>query len=405
MVFGWPTQQGISDCTGAEVQLLGEGNYAIRVVQISQKGRRLDIEHKKEYALGLDAFRDIKIHGPLSLTITGRGVLIKKTGRLETITEQSLRHLFPGFKSDEFYVQHYDSGNQSFVAFIRKEIADPVINTFRKLGIQVLIFSLGPFVVEQVLPLLNNYGDTLKFDGHQVELDAEKNWVDYSYHAGSNSDFEIKLDIQPIQQQFLLAYAAAFQLILNERVETISVDQEQLGAELTELLAKLKFKRNGTMVLFVFFFLLLINFLLFSYFNSANQELVGKAGQRSNQTSDRAKLEEDIKVKERQVALLGWNHGQNYAYLCDQIGQTVPASITLKELNINYGTAKDSMAERKENVETGSISIIGQSANVYVINDWIYMLKQKPWVKTVQLEQYGRDEQKATQVFRLLLKY
>jgi hypothetical protein len=183
------------------------------------------------------------------------------------------------------------------------------------------------------------------------------------------------------------------------------VSDEHIEQDLTELLAKLKFKKNGSIILFSLFAFLLINFLLFSYYNSANQALAGKAGQRSNQSLDRQKLEEDVKEKERQVNLLGWNHGQNYAFLCDQIGQTVPSAITLNELSINSGKDKNRAAEQKDLIETGSMRIIGQSASVYVINDWIYALKQKPWVKTVQLEKYGRDDQKGTQVFTLLLNY
>jgi len=405
MAFEWGTRHGISACSGVEVNILGDGNFALRVLDLSLQKTHLHIDRKKEYTIRIDQFAELKLRGNVALTLTGRGVLIKKTAKLESITEQSLKHLFPGFTPAEFYVQHFSSAEQSFVAFIRKEIADPILAALRKHGAQVLVFSLGPFVLEQVIPLLNSYGDQLNFDGHQVLLTEEKSWSDYNYTAGAGTEFEIKIDIEPIPQQFLLAYAAAFQLILNERLELINVSDQQIEQDLTELLARLRFRRNGGLILFSLFALLLINFLLFSYYNSENQTLAGKAGQRSDQSLDRQKLAEDVKEKEKQVDLLGWNHGQNYAFLCDQIGQTVPSAITLNELSINSVKEKNRIAEQKDLIETGSMRIVGQSASVYVINDWIYALKQKYWVKTVQLEKYGRDDQKGTQVFTLLLNY
>lgn len=405
MDFGAGLQSGITACTGMEISIQANGAFDIRLVELSLQKKLIHIEEKKQFNISLDQVKSVGATGPVAITLTGRGVLIKKTTRLEMVTEQSLRHLFPGFKLEEFYVQHFRSEENSFIAFVRKEIADPVIAAFRKHGARVLMFSLGSFVVDQVIPQLNNYGNHLNFDGHQIVLNESKAWLDYNYLPGTTTGFELKIDIEPISEQFLLAYAAAFQLLLNERIELISVESEEIQKDLIELTAKLKFKRNGVLVLAFFFVLLLLNFLIFSFYNSANQELAGKVGQRSDLFSDRQKLESELKEKETMVKQLGWNHGLTYAYLCDQIGQTVPLAITLNELTLNTLRDNISGSSKKAAVETGTMKIVGQSASVYVINDWIYALKQKSWVKAVQLEKYATDDQKGVQVFTLLLNY
>jgi len=402
MEFG--LQSGITACAGAEVSILQDGGYAVRIAELSLQKKLIQITHKKEYAVSLAQIKTIGLTGPLALTLTGRGVLIKKTAKLETVTEQSLRHLFPNFKMEEFYLQHFVSGENSFIAFVRKEIADPIIAAFKKQGAEVLLFSLGPFVADQIIPQLNQYSGSLNFDGHQVTLNDQKDWLDYQYAAGTGSGFELKIDIEPIEEQFVLAYAGAFQLLLHERLELVSVDDQQIRDQLTELSAKLKFKKNSMIVLIFFFALLLLNFVVFSLYHSANQELAGKVDQRSDVFSDRQKLESEVKEKEAQVKQTGWNHGLQYAYLCDQIGQTVPIAITLNELNIN-GIKEVAGSSEKNKSETGSMRITGQSASVYHIHDWMYALKQKPWVKAVQLEKYATDDQKGAQVFTLLLNY
>ena len=396
---------GMSACAGAEVHLLADGTFDIRMVQLSLQQKLIHIEEKKECKGGLDQIRSIDLKGPLAVTLTGRGVLIKKTGRLESLTEQSLRHLFPGFKPEEFYLQHFKSAVSSFVALIRKEIADPVLLALKKQGAEILLFGLGPFVVDQVIPQLNNYQENLVFDGHKVTLDTQKDWMDYQFTPGLKAEFDLKIDIELIPEHFLVAYAAAFQLILNDRLELIEVESDEIKRRLIEFSAKLKFQRNGAIVLFSFFVLLLLNFLIFSFYHSANEQLAGKAGQRSNLYAGRQKLEAEVKEKEKQVKQLGWNHGEHYAYLCDQIGQTVPASILLNELSVNPLKGNGLVSSEKNELETGSMRITGQSASVYVINDWIYALKQKPWVKAVQLQKYATDDQKGVQVFTLLLSY
>ena len=255
------------------------------------------------------------------------------------------------------------------------------------------------------MPLLNSYGDQLGFDGHQLLFNEEQHWVDYQYTPGSGREFELKIDIEPIPQQFLLAYAAAFQLILNEKLDLIGVVDQQAQQALTELLAKLKFKKNSSLALLSLFSLLLVNFLLFSHYNTANQTLASKAGQRSTQSLDRQKLAADVKEKEQQVNLLGWNHGQRYAFLLDQIGQTLPPAVTLNELQINQTGSTRSTAEKEMPIATGTIKILGQSASTYAVNDWLYALKKLRWIKAVHLEKYGAGQQQEVPVFTIKLNY
>lgn len=405
MYFGSGLSADITACSGAEVNIQADGSFTIRLLDLVLQKKLIQIEKKKEHNGSLTEIAGLKIKGPLAVTLTGRGVLLKKMPAVEHITAQSLRHLFPDFKLTEFYIQHFKSGKNSFIAFVRKEIADPILAVFKKQGAEIMMLSLGPFVIDQVLPQLNNYGSELNFDGHRITFNEEKEWTDHTYAAEQVTGFELKIDIEPIEGKFLLAYAAAFQLILHERLDLIEVGVEEFNEALTEHTSKLKFKRNGSIVLFSLFVLLFINFFIFSFYNTENQKLAGKAGQQSSVFSNRQKLETDIKEKEVLVQRLGWNNGYRYAFLCDQIGQTVPQSIVLSELAINFVKDKKISPLKKEYAEKGTISISGQSPNVYVINDWIYALKLRSWVKAVQLEKYATDDQKQTQVFTLLVTY
>lgn len=398
-------QKGLNNCTGVEVHLKQDGSHSVRVVGLSLDKKLIRIDRKKAYQGQLTEVLKNKISGPVALTLTGKGILIKKTARLDLVSDASLQHLFPQLKLTEFYVQHFPAGAHSFIAIVRREIADGLIFSFKALGIDILMLSLGAFVVDQVIPQLNAYTGSLCFDGHQVVINEEKDWEEYSYHPELKTAFPIKVDIEVMPEEFLLAYATAFQLILNEQLDLIEVDAPEISGNLQELSAKLKFTKYGGLMLVCFLLLLMINFLLLSSYNSSNQELSNKAGQKSYIFENRQKLEDAVKDKENLVLKLGWNKGYRYAYLCDQIGQTLPKGIKLSELQINPLYSATVGMLKDVQLEVGNMRIKGQTNSVYAVNEWIDVLKGKSWVKDVQLEKYTADDQKQVQVFTIQLSY
>lgn len=391
--------------SAAEVHLNSDGTCSLRLVKLSLSKKLIQIETKKAYSGSLTDILKNDFSEPLALTITGKGLLIKKTTRLEHVTEQGLQHLFPQMRLSEFYVQHFPTGANSFIAIIRKEIVDAIITAFKVRHVDILMLSLGPFVVDQVIPQVNSYGEQLKFDGHNIHFDADKNWLEYSFAINTGAEFPLKIDMENMPEKYLVAYAAAFQLILHNQLNVIEVVQAEIKQNLTEFFAKERFKKHGMQLLLFFFALLMINFLVFNYYNSGNQDLMNKAGQKSYVFENRQKLEEDVKIKERMVQKLGWNKGYAYAYLCDQIGQTLPKEIKLEEMQINslYGTGSGFL--KAPLLDNGSMRLKGQTSSIYAVNNWIYSLKEKQWVKEVKLEKYMADDQKGAQIFTLLLNY
>lgn len=397
--------QGLGSCAGAEVHLNQDGSYYVRLIRLSLNKKLIKIEAKKCYVGSEAMITDFVLEEPLAVTLSGKGVLIKKTTRFDEASENTLQHLFPALKLEEFYIQHFPSGPHSFVAIVRREIADAVISVFKKHGAEVMMLSLGPFAVDQVIPQLNVYGETLNFDGHELKLNEEKEWIGYSYSAEKKTDFPLKIDIEPISHEYLLAYATAFQLILNDKLDVVEVVSEHLKQNLSLVLARLKFKFYGTAMIIFFFVLLMINFLTLSTYNASNEELMSRAGKQSYIFENRTKLEKDVKEKELLVKKLGWNKGYKYSFLCDQIGSTLPKKVTLDELQINALSSNKTGLLKDTPLELGTMKISGYTNNVYAINEWIHDLKQKNWVKEIKLEKYATDDQLQAQVFTILLKY
>ncbi|MDB5012817.1 MAG: hypothetical protein JWQ25_1019, partial [Daejeonella sp.] len=156
-----------------------------------------------------------------------------------------------------------------------------------------------------------------------------------------------------------------------------------------------------------FFFIgLLINFFVFNYYNDQNQNLSLAVGQSSSNIESIQQLQSGIASKEKLLQDLGWNKGVSYAYLCDQIGLSTPSNVQLLELNINPALAVSNLTLGKTiTYETGKIKVSGQVTDVKTINDWIYVLKDKSWVKKINLKSFFPDEQKQVQKFTLIITY
>jgi Tfp pilus assembly protein PilN len=396
---------GLDCCSGIEIKIGGDDTYEFKIVTLSIEGQLVNIDSKKQYTGTLEKLPFTSTI-PVSLSFTGSGVLIKKTQFVEVLSDQVLQNLFPGLKIKEFYVQNFHSGEFSFVSVIRLEIIEKVLNAFKGHKILVLMVSLGPFAVDYALPLLNVYNQSVYFDGHQVKLDEQKSWVDYQYKMQSEPQFVLKIENEEIPETYLLSYASSFQLLLCGQLTPIELDLPVIEEDRNEYFAKLKFEKKGVLFLAILFVMLLINFLMLSYFDKENETMQGRAGSLVTITDDRDKIIKDLQFKEDLIKKLKWNKGLKYAYICDQIGKKVPGDIILTGLIVN--AAEESLSQVQAstlNNGVGTISIKGRAKNVYGVNDLIYQFQRTSWIKEVKLGQFSNDEQSGMQLFTLQLKY
>jgi len=133
----------------------------------------LNIDSKSEYSGDLASLlKKLPKDKPVALSLTGKGVLIRKTAKIDEIGRDQLNEVFPNLQADQFYVQNFVSGDLSFVAIIRRDVSDQVLAAFAGEGLNVLLLAAGPFAASAVLRQLNTYGDELCFDGHCVQYTA-----------------------------------------------------------------------------------------------------------------------------------------------------------------------------------------------------------------------------------------
>lgn len=394
----------IHHAAGISILLKPDGSIRISTCELKLQGQQLDIVRKISSLSSLQELKATLLQSlPIALNLSGKGILIKQTGKLNNISATNFSTLLPNANFEDFYVQHFSSGGQSFVSLIRKAEADKWIQAVNDLGYACLSLSLNAFPVANIVSQLNEYGEEIVFDGHRILRNGEGNWLSYLTREEQKAPFSVKIASEKVEEQIILPYAAAFNLLLSGRVPQIRavVPELELAVDKRKDLGKLK--AGGIIALVTFFVLLLVNFALLSYYSAENQRMAGKVSATTQSSTDRHNLIAQIRQQEALLQGLGWERGISKSAMVDQIAQCLPEGITWQQVAIN--APKLVLGQKEVAFESHTTQIKGYSAQLLPVNEWQARLKIKSWVKEVRLKEYNYNQELNTGQFTLILTY
>ncbi|MBB6126363.1 hypothetical protein [Mucilaginibacter lappiensis] len=342
---------------------------------------------------------------PMALNLSGKGVLYKQLPGKGEISPANFSAVLPNASPEDFYLQYFISGDQSFVAIIRKTDADKWLDALAKQGFRVCMLSLGPFPVRQILPQLNIYGEEFVFNGHRIERDGDLHWKAYRYEESAKAPFPLKIDNEGIDQELVMPYAAAFQVVLANKLDIIQAGVPELQQALEQLLADKRFKARGVLILLACFALLLLNMVIFTSMNHDNLRLSQEVNSSARSTSDVQNIKEHIAEQEALLRNLGWEGGIRKSILIDQMASLLPPEIGLKEIAIDPVDRLGSRGQRSLQFSQRQIEVKGISPQIIPVNEWIARIKTLHWVKGAQLESYTYNNELNTGQFILTISY
>jgi len=396
----------INQVTGVHLHLGQNGTVLMNACSIIANGNQLDIDKK---ILDLHEVDELKKHcsvkTPVAINLSGKGVLLKQIDKTEEVDQGNFSKILPNANFDDFYIQNFTSGDQSFVSAIRRSEADRWINALKAQGFMPLILSLGPFPVQHIIPQLNIYGNEIIFSGNIIQQDEQHQWTGYRYDESALSPFALKIESEGINEKLVIPYAVAFQLVLAEQLEVIQAAVPELEAAFQKKLTDNKLKVNGFLTLAVLFMLLLANFILFSWLNAANVRLNQQVSRFAQNTSTVQDINDQIKKKEGLLQILGWDGGINKSALIDQLAVLMPGEVTWKEVTINPVDLNSSRVQKLPIFYNRRIRITGTSDKIIPVNEWMARIKIKAWVKNIQLESYAYNNEVNSGQFTITIDY
>lgn len=392
--------KGFTECVGAEIELLDEGLYHCKWIHLSRSGSGLDISGPGELVGPIvEVVNALPKVGQVALVLSGRGVLSRS---LETAGEgvkgqQVFQTAFPGVAAEEFYTQHLFQQPRSFISIARKQLVDPLLGKLESAGIGVLSLSLGPAVGVHLLEQIFDEDREVEFNGYRFLKNEKNELAEMEKLAVVTEIGPIKIGEVEIPSDCAFAYSAGLQLLLGGALVEVKADVPILSGRLADFLDLVRFRKGLTILLGAVFVLLLMSYLLLSYYSAENSLLSGRVGNRERKVQSEQQLSEKLADAEKKLKLLGWNGGYSPAMLLDQMSSVLPAQLSF--LSVEFSPVLI------EQDGFGSISVAGKSGSLQSLNNWLHELKKLTWVKQVKLVSYEIPQDQEVYHFKVLLNY
>lgn len=387
---------------GVELRFLPEDRIDCRFVLVSHQKDQVDSNKEHQFRGNwVEVLQALPKQYPIALNITGKGLLNKNLPSLVGDDVEVLFHqAFPAVKQDDFYVQYGFGSTQALVSVMRKQMVDELLDKLSRAGLVVYSISFGAMVSSAIWPQLNSYGRELQFDGHFFKLNEQREFLSYGNSEVYQSEFPVKIGDTPINQQLILAYAAGFQLLFHEHLLPVRADVYSVNAAFDKFIANSHLIKKAKYFLFFLFTALLGSFLLFAHYSEKNADLLASLGARTAGVDQEALLQKKVLENEALLARLNWNGGYNLGFLLSELGDSLPLELILTEVSVNEANSDQQILEN-----TPLIKVSGIGTDPIRVNNWIFELKKKPWVKTITLLKFQQDNSQSQNQFTLNITY
>lgn len=393
---------GLTKVLGVELCHNGSGQYSCRSLELHRKGNELEIIGKKitNGPLG-KILESLPKATPIAFVLSGKGIVHKNANIQEGGTDHIalFRSTFSSIEIKDFYIQQYTGEANVCLSIARRDMVGELLDKLKRAGLQIYSLSLGGPVAVHVLPQLNRYGDEMVFDGHCFAL-ADKQFQAYSFNTEFVASFPLKMGEEVIAEELIVAYAAAFQLMLHEQLPMVIADVEEVNTDFRRLVSSQQWKKRTMLFLFGLFALLLVSFGMFSHYNQQNERLLKEVGAQTSSAEQMELLQQHIVKQEQLLKQLNWNGGYNYGFLLNEIGRSMPRQLNLLGVAMN-----DFKTEQEKSERVSNIRIKGITGNLTAVNNWIFVLREKTWVKSAKLLKFQEEQEGDQYQFDILINY
>ena len=382
---------------GVELVFLGDQNYQCHYCLLRKAKDQVYLEEKNVSEGSLAQVMKYLPKGyPTALNLSGKGVVFKNLEKSAFIdSAQIFAAAFPAIQLNDFYIQCFLKGAGSLIHIIRRSLANQVLSTFASAGLNVFSLSLGASVTSVLWSLFDRKQQKIRFFGHHFEFDEKGILIFYSNVPPILSVSTIKVGEQVLMEGYVVCYATAFQLLLQDKVELLLAEVRDINEKLVDFNQTNSLKKKGFTFLTVLFVLLLLSFLIFTHFNAENASLSGKVGAQAASANQIELYKKGIAQDQKVLETLNWNRGYNYGFILNEISSSCPAQLSFTSIGLNH-RLKNEMSNKNS-----QIFVSGISRSLPAVNNYLFLLRDKKWITQVKLLSYRLDTESDDYLFTL----
>lgn len=353
------------------------GNERINCLLLVKRKKALIKKDSHSFSDLEEASTFLKNKTHIFLVVNNQQVLLKKADYYEENKLKTVQLNYPNITISDFYVEIVKRKEAVFMAICRKEIVDNLVKKYEELRVSIIDFSLGSLATEVVIPftdekiLCTSNSEILTEENTILEI--RKNVFDFK---------EYNINGLTISNNELLALSGIISFYFNREVRNTTDNN---------YLQKRTFLLGYKVVLAVFFFVLLINFLVFSSYHSQINSLQADLQVNESYKKQLTGLKKLVATKEQLVQGLTTATASNIAEKVDGIVKRTPKTIILSELH--YQPILNTIKERKPIlIKNKGIIVKGITVNNTDFTNWITTLESIRWIKRVKIIHFGKEK-------------
>lgn len=332
-----------------------------------------------------DTIDELNKNQPVIIHVFGKGVL-NKTSPLE---QNNMNDVLMNSDPKEFYINSLTIDKINYISFTRKDKVDEILKSITEINDNILDIIIGPYhtLIHEINPKISStpIGNIVLEDGKYIfQFDSINNKVGF--------------DDNELKQSFYAVTAGAAFLLSTKSFGALS--SEDLKKRKSNFKDKLQFNYIGVAAISFFLIALVLNYFYQGHLNQKNTDIEARIMVYSQNLNKIDLIDQEITRKKQLISNSGIMRNNYFSFTLDEIGASVPSSITLEELEI-YPLEK----KLKENVKPiflrKIIKIVGTANSSENVNTWVNTINTMKWVDNVAILNFQIDENKNIAFFEL----
>ena len=372
---------------GLEILINSNNSITYHLVKTEIRKSELDITEKIK-GEGVESLTEQEWNKdlPVYISIRGKGILQKKVSKNEGDEAYGLiRKALPNAKVDEFYHQINDlDATSAWVGLVRKATLDELLSSIESLGVHIVGIELGYVALGKLSSIIDK--DEFQIQDQHIQIN-DGLLVDVSSSPEVKNE-RLNLGGIQIESKFLVAFAASLNF---HGFEHNSINHPSIQLEKEEYKQHKLFKLGVKSALAFFLILLLANFFIFQNYNQQHAQLSGELAINSSLLDKLTNLRNEFDRNELFFKSTDLISSSKSSFYADQLAASKPDGIFWNKLDLNPALKK---IKKNEDVgfQIGRINIEGVTQKSALLNNWIDILKNKDWIKSIDIKDYRELE-------------
>ncbi len=359
------------------------------VLQLTYKKKALEIASSETFTNVNDAINSIPKKQHVFVIINTDKVLSKKIEGIHELNK-AVSLAFPNIKTSDFTIEVLPQETHSFVSVCRNQDVEKILSEYKKESTNVIGFSLGSNSVATITSYINQ--DIIQTSNTVISVNDDN----ISSIVKTDDQNHQKYDINGLKvtSSDVLTLSGILSYYIDNN-PTESNFEEQTSQLKDNFKQKQIFSNALKFGLGFIFFGLLINFLFFTHYRDQISSLSNEQQVNERSKESLLTLTSEVNRKRSLVSDITTSTGSKVSFYLDEIGGSVPTSISLDE--IAYQPLQKSIKTNKEiEISSNSIAVSGVSSNSDEFSDWISKLESNNWIEKVVYLEYGIGKKSKT---------